>query len=281
MREIKNAREMLLYSTKAKAHGKKIGFVPTMGALHEGHLSLIAEARNKSGVVVVSIFVNPIQFGPGDDLSRYPRNLSRDKKLLKNLDIDVLFLPDASDMFPDGFKTFVEVEGLSKKLCGRSRPTHFRGVTTILAKLFNIVCPDLAFFGEKDFQQQLIIRRMARDLNIPVEIISMPTVREFDGLAMSSRNAYLNPKEKKSAAILFKALSLAQKEIAGGEREINKLLFRMRSLIGSEPAVRLDYLTAINPETLEEVKNVRGKVLFALAAYLGNSRLIDNLLIEA
>lgn len=281
MREIKNSREMRLYSAKAGAHGKKISFVPTMGALHEGHLSLIAEARNKSGVVVVSIFVNPIQFGPGDDFSRYPRNLSRDKKLLKNLDIDVLFLPEASELFPDGFKTFVEVEGLSKKLCGRSRPTHFRGVTTILAKLFNIVRPDIVFFGEKDFQQQLIIRRMVRDLNIPVEIVNMPTVREFDGLAMSSRNALLNPKERKSAVILFKALSLAQKEIAGGERDINKLLFRMRSLIGSEPAVRLDYLTAVNPETLEEVKNVRGKILFALAAYLGNSRLIDNILIDA
>lgn len=281
MREISGLGEMHIYSLKAKAHGKTVGFVPTMGALHEGHLSLVAEARKRSEVVVVSIFVNPIQFGPSEDFSRYPRNLRRDKKLLKNFDVDVLFRPEASAVFPDGFRTFVEVEGISKRMCGRSRPTHFRGVTTILAKLFNIVSPDIAFFGEKDFQQQLIVKRMARDLNFPIEIVSLPTVREYDGLAMSSRNANLSPRERKSAAVLYRALSLAQREIKKGEKDINKLLFRMRALIGSEPAIRLDYLYAVDPETLEEVKKVKGKMLFALAGYLGKARLIDNILLDA
>lgn len=280
MREIRSLKEMRLYSQKVRSYGKKLGLVPTMGALHEGHLSLVAEARRRAEVVVVSIFVNPIQFGPGEDFSRYPRNLRHDKKLLKDFDIDILFLPEAEEMFPGGFKTYVEVEGLSRKLCGKSRPDHFRGVATVVTKLFNIVCPDLALFGEKDFQQQLIIKRMVRDLNLPIEIISLPTVREFDGLAMSSRNAYLNPRERKSAVILYKALCLAQREIGAGEKDLNKLLFRMRSLIGSEPAVRLDYVTAVNPETLEEVKRIKDKMLFVLAAYLGKSRLIDNLLID-
>ncbi|MDD5593141.1 MAG: pantoate--beta-alanine ligase [Candidatus Margulisbacteria bacterium] len=281
MREIKNPREMYLYSLKAKSHGKRVGFVPTMGALHEGHLSLVEEAKKKSDIVVVSIFVNPIQFAPNEDFTGYPRNTGRDKKLLKNFAIDVLFLPPADKLFPDGFKTFVEVDVLSKKMCGRSRPAHFRGVATIVTKLFNIVNPDVAFFGEKDYQQQLIIRQMAADLNFPIEVVSLPTVREFDGLAMSSRNAYLNQKERKSAAILYKALSLAQREIQSGERDVNKLLFRLRSLIGSEPVVRLDYLLAADPRTLQEVKSIKGKVLFALAAYIGKTRLIDNLVVEA
>jgi len=279
MREIKNPREMYLYSLKQKSHGKKVGFVPTMGALHEGHLSLVSEARKRSDIVVVSIFVNPIQFAPGEDFSSYPRNVRKDKKLLKNFGLDALFVPDEKKMFPDGFKTFVEVDALSKKMCGRSRPTHFRGVTTVVAKLFNIVNPDLAFFGEKDYQQQLIIRQMAADLNLPVEIVALPTVREFDGLAMSSRNARLSDKERKSAAILFKALGMAQREVAGGERDLNKLLFRMRALIGSEPTVRLDYLVAADPQTLHEVKQINGRVLFALAAYIGKTRLIDNLIV--
>jgi pantoate--beta-alanine ligase len=279
MREIKKLREMYLYSLKAKSHGKKVGLVPTMGALHEGHLSLVEEAKKKCDIVVASIFVNPLQFAPSEDLARYPRNLKRDKNLLKNFAVDILFLPNAAQMFPAGFQTFVEVDALSKKMCGRSRPAHFRGVTTVVAKLFNIVNPDAAFFGEKDYQQQLIVRQMTRDLNLPVEIMALPTVREFDGLAMSSRNAYLNQKERKSAAILFKALSLAEREARGGERDLNKLLFRMRALIGSEPTVRLDYLLAADPLTLHEVKTIKGKVLLAVAAYIGKTRLIDNLIV--
>jgi len=281
MREISDVREMRLYSQKAKSHDKIVGFVPTMGALHEGHLSLVAEAEKRADVAVVSIFVNPIQFGPGEDFVRYPRDLGKDRKLLKNFDIDVLFLPKTAEMFPEGFKTYVEVEGLSKKMCGRSRPTHFRGVTTVVSKLFNIVCPELAFFGEKDYQQQLIIKQMVRDLNLPVEIISLPTVREFDGLAMSSRNAYLSPKERKSATILYKALLLAKEEIERGEKDIRRIIFRIRSLIATEPPVRLDYVMMVDPETLGEVKKLKGKVLVALAAYIGKTRLIDNLTVIA
>ena len=230
-------------------------------------------------MTVVSIFVNPIQFAPSEDFASYPRSLGKDKKLLKNFAIDALFLPAAEKMFPGGFKTFVEVEALSKKMCGRSRPAHFRGVATVATKLFNIVNPDLAFFGEKDYQQQLIIKQLVADLNLPVEVVSLPTVREFDGLAMSSRNAYLNPRERKSAVILYKALSLAQREVKGGERDLNKLLFRLRALIGSEPSVRLDYLVAVDPKTLQEVKKIGGKVLFALAAFIGKTRLIDNMVV--
>ncbi|MFH1387103.1 MAG: pantoate--beta-alanine ligase [bacterium] len=281
MREIKNLREMYLFSQKAKNHGKKVGFVPTMGALHEGHLSLVAEAKKKADVVVVSIFVNPIQFAPNEDFAHYPRNLRHDKKLLKNHDIDALFLPEASKILPEDFKTFVEVEGLSKKLCGRSRPAHFRGVTTIVAKLFNIVAPDVVFFGEKDFQQQLIIRQLIKDLNLSIELVSVPIVREYDGLAMSSRNSRLSSHERKAAAIIYKALSIAQEEIERGEKDINKIVFRLRSLIGSEPVVRIDYLMVVNPETLEEAKQAKGKILLAIAAHVGKTRLIDNLLIDA
>jgi pantoate--beta-alanine ligase len=281
MREIHNLKEIRLFSQRAKCHGRKIGLVPTMGALHEGHLSLVAEAKKRSDVVIVSIFVNPIQFGPGEDYARYPRDLRRDKKLLKEVGIDALFVPRASDLFPEGFKTFVEVEGLSKKMCGHSRPTHFRGVATMVAKLFNLIIPDLAFFGEKDYQQQLIVRQMARDLDLPIEIVALPTVREFGGLAMSSRNAYLSPKERKSAAVLYRALSLAKEDIENGERDPRKITLRMRSLVGSEPSVRLDYVVIADPGTLEEAKELKGSILIALAAYLGKTRLIDNVLIEA
>ena len=197
MREIKKLKEMQAFSLKAKQRGKTICLVPTMGYLHEGHLSLVEAAKKKGDITVVSVFVNPLQFGPSEDIARYPRDLARDKKLLKNFEVDVLFLPAASQLYPDDFKAFVEVEGLSKKLCGRTRPTHFRGVTTIVAKLFNLVMPDFAFFGEKDYQQQIIIKKMVRDLNFPVQVISLPTIREFDGLAMSSRNQSLTPKERR------------------------------------------------------------------------------------
>lgn len=280
MREIKTPGEMRLFSLKAKSHGQKVGFVPTMGALHEGHLSLIAEAKKRCDLVVTSIFVNPLQFSPSEDLAAYPRNFRRDKKLLKSLEINAVFSPDPGTMFPEGFKTFVDVEKLSNKMCGRTRPQHFRGVTTVVAKLLNIVCPDLAFFGEKDYQQQLIIKQMVRDLDLPVTVVVLPTVREFDGLALSSRNAYLNPRERKSSTILYKALRLAQSEIGAGERDLNKIMYRLRSLIGSEPSVRLDYLVAVDPETLEDTRGIRGRLLLAVAAYVGKTRLIDNLLID-
>lgn len=280
MREIHKLKEIRLFSQKAKSHGRRVGFVPTMGALHEGHLSLVAEAKKRADVVIVSIFVNPIQFGPGEDFAHYPRDLRRDKKLLKDFGIDALFIPKASDLFPEGFMTFVEVEGLSKKLCGRSRPAHFRGVATIVAKLFNLIAPDSAFFGEKDFQQQLIIKQMVKDLDLPVEIVALPAVREFGGLAMSSRNALLNPRERKSATVLYRALSLAKEDIENGEKDLRKIILRMRSLIGSEPSIRLDYVAVADPATLEEVKELKGKVLIALAAYLGKTRLVDNMVLE-
>lgn len=263
-----------------KARGKTIGFVPTMGCLHEGHLSLVKAAKEAADIVVVSIFVNPIQFAPGEDLGRYPRDLKRDKKLLKNFDVDVLFLPAASDIYSEGFKTYVEVEGLSKKMCGKSRPGHFRGVTTVVAKLFTIVCPDYAFFGEKDFQQQVIIKRMVRDINLPIEIISLPTVREFDGLAMSSRNKYLTSKERKAAVILYQALSQAKKEIENGERNPRNILRKLRSLIGAESAIRLNYAVIVDPETLEDLKKIKDRALIALAVSISKARLIDNLVVK-
>ena len=272
---------MRQFAIKKKSHGKTIGFVPTMGFLHEGHLSLIEAAKKKADIVVVSIFVNPIQFGPNEDYKRYPRDLRNDEKKLQQFDVDLLFLPKVQDIFPGGFKTMVEVEGLSKKMCGRSRPTHFTGVTTIISKLFNLVLPDYAFFGEKDYQQLLIIRQMTKDLNIPTKIIALPTVRDFDGLAMSSRNKYLNTKERKSATILYKALCLAKEEIEKGEKELQRIIFRMRSLIGTEPCVRLDYAVLANPQTLEEVKKIQGKMLIALAGSINNTRLIDNILVKA
>lgn len=281
MRIIKDPQEMRSFSQKTKTRHKTIGFVPTMGALHEGHLSLVSAAKEKSDVVVVSIFINPIQFGPSEDYANYPRDLKADMRLLKNFDVDVVFIPDASKMFPEGPKTFVEVEGLSKKMCGRTRPTHFRGVTTIVATLFNIVCPDFAFFGEKDFQQQVIIKRMVKGLNFPVKIHSLPTVREYDGLAMSSRNKYLTPGEHKSALIFYKVLTLAKEEIESGGKDLRKIIMRMRALIGSEPSVRLDYVILADPETLEEVKKIKGKVLIAVAAHLGKARLIDNMVVKA
>jgi len=281
MRIIKDPKEMYSYAIKTKCRGKSIGLVPTMGFLHEGHLSLVEAAQSTADVVIVSIFVNPTQFAPGEDLDQYPRDLKRDQKLLKNFKVDLLFLPDADKMYAEGFLSQVEVKGLSKKLCGRTRPNHFIGVATVVAKLFNIVCPDYAFFGEKDWQQQAIIKRMVGDLDFPTEIITLPIVREYDGLAMSSRNKYLNPKERQQATILYKALALAKESIEKGEKDCNKIILRMRSLIGSIPTVRLDYVVIADPETLEEVKNIKGKVLVALAANLGKSRLIDNIVVEA
>jgi len=281
MRIIKNSQQMRSYSLKQKARGRTVGFVPTMGALHQGHLSLVEAARKGADLVVVSIFVNPLQFGPREDLTRYPKNLGRDKKLLQDRKVDVLFLPTAGDLYPKGFSSFVEVEGLSNKMCGRSRPDHFRGVTTVVAKLFNIVCPDTAFFGQKDFQQLVIIQRMAKDLGLPVKIIGLPIVREPDGLAMSSRNKYLNSRQRKAAAVLYRSLLRAREMVESGERAPRKVLRQVRSIIMAEPLAKLDYALILDPKTLEPVKRIRGRVLTALAANVGRARLIDNLLIQA
>jgi len=281
MRTIKDAKTMYSYSRKMKNRGKSIGFVPTMGALHEGHLSLIEEAKKKCDIVVVSIFVNPIQFGQGEDFKSYPRSHKKDTSFLNNLEVDALFLPSEKEMYGEGFLTSVEVDNLSKKLCGKTRPDHFKGVTTIVAKLFNIVDPDLAVFGEKDWQQLLIIKQMAKDLNFPVKIIGLPTVRAYDSVAMSSRNDYLTGQERERATSLYKILLEAKALIETGEKNPHKILVRLRSMIGSVSLIRLEYLVLVDPKTLNEIKAVKGDILVAVAAKVGQTRLIDNLLVKA
>lgn len=253
-----------------------LGFVPTMGALHEGHLSLVRLARAQSQSVAASIFVNPLQFGPNEDFARYPRNLPRDRELLEAEGVDLLFVPPSEAMYPAGATTYVTVEGLSEKLDGRSRPGHFRGVTTVVAKLFQIVEPDLAFFGQKDAAQVAIIKRMARDLNLPVRIVVAPIVREADGLAMSSRNRYLDPAQRQAATVLYRALECVQAKARQGERRADALLDAGRQVLTREPGVRLDYLEIVNPDTLDPVSDITAGALVAIAAYVGTTRLIDN-----
>jgi pantoate--beta-alanine ligase len=263
-----------------RRHGKRLGLVPTMGALHEGHLSLVRAAKTRCEIVVVSIFVNPIQFGPNEDLAKYPRNFEHDRELLEGEGIDFLFTPSAEEMYPPGGVTYVAVEGLSDKLCGRSRPGHFRGVTTVVAKLFHIVEPDLAFFGQKDAAQATIIRRMVRDLNMPVEIVVCPIVRERDGLAMSSRNAYLDSPQRKSALVLCRSLAEVQKRFNEGERKAANLIDVGKQAFAKEPSVRLDYFEIVDPETLDGVDEVSHEALVAEAAFVGKARLIDNMVLN-
>jgi len=277
---ITSVSEMTAVSNKARRSGKRVGFVPTMGALHDGHLSLVRAARAQSDIVVASIFVNPKQFGPTEDFSKYPRTLERDSALLAEEKTDFLFYPSVDEMYPAGATTWVEVAGISDKLDGRSRPGHFRGVTTVVAKLFNIVQPDVAFFGQKDAAQAAIIRKMVRDLNFDVTIVVCPIVREADGLAMSSRNAYLCPEERKQARVLSRALRQVQALAAKGERDAAPLIAAGKLVMNEEPQVRLDYLEVVSPETLDPVADVSQGALVALAAYVGNTRLIDNVVLE-
>lgn len=260
--------------------GQTIAFVPTMGYFHAGHLSLMRFGREIGGRLVVSLFVNPTQFGPSEDLDRYPRNLERDATLVREVGVDVLYTPTATDMYPKGYQTFITVEGLSQGLCGASRPGHFRGVATVVLKLFHQVLPHLAIFGEKDYQQLAVIKRMVTDLNVPVEVVGRPIVREADGLAMSSRNTYLNPKERQSALCLFQALTKAQNMAASGENEASKILSQVIQTITSTPDTRLDYAVLVDPESLQEVDNIQGSARLAVAAWVGGTRLIDNILLE-
>jgi len=253
--------------------------VPTMGALHEGHLSLVRAARAGSDVVAASIFVNPAQFGPNEDLAKYPRSFERDCELLEREGVELLFAPAVEEMYPAGTVTWVTVEELSGKLDGRSRPGHFRGVTTVVAKLFHIVEPDVAFFGQKDAAQVAIIRQMVRDLNLPVEIEVCPIVREADGLAMSSRNAYLDPQQRKQALVLHRSLVRVRQLVDAGERKSAKLTAAAREELGRESSVRLDYFEIIDPERLDPVEDVSAGALVAVAAYVGTTRLIDNILL--
>ncbi len=257
-----------------------VGFVPTMGYLHEGHLALVKHARAENAIVVVSIFVNPTQFGPSEDLGTYPRDLDRDLKLLEKEKTDVVFVPFEEEIYPSEFSTWVDVEKVAERLEGASRPGHFRGVATMVAKLFNIVQPTKAYFGQKDAQQAIVIRRMVADLNMMVEIVVVPTVRESDGLAMSSRNTYLSPKERQAATILFRALSLARQLWQGGEKDADKIRQQMTSLIQREPLAKIDYVSIADVDTLEELKVIDRPTLASLAVRIGQTRLIDNMTLE-
>jgi pantoate--beta-alanine ligase len=265
---------------QARAEGRSTGFVPTMGALHAGHLSLVRAAIAECYPVVASIFVNPTQFGPSEDFQKYPRTIETDSKKLEDAGVDYLFAPESPEIYPPGFRTWVNVEGLSERLEGRARHGHFRGVTTVVLKLLEIVQPQRVFFGRKDAQQARIIRQMARDLHLDSEIVVCPIVREPDGLAMSSRNAYLNPKERRAATILFRALDGARASILRGERDALRITAAMRDTLRTEPLAELDYAELVDAETLEPVTRLRGVCLALLAARIGATRLIDNLLIE-
>lgn len=277
MRLIRKIDEMRKYVRERK-NKKLIGFVPTMGYLHEGHLSLIRKARRECDEVIVSIFVNPTQFGRGEDYHSYPRDLKRDIALSEKEKVDVIFAPSVEEMYPEGYSTFVQVEGrLSSVLEGASRPGHFRGVCTVLVKLFNIINPDISFFGEKDFQQALIVKKMVEDLNIDTRIVLLPTVREEDGLAMSSRNSYFNKEERKAAIILYRSLKKAKEWIDQGERNSFRIIQKMKDFIAKEPLARIDYIAIVDSKSLEEVEQVERGNLIALAVYIGKVRLIDNM----
>jgi len=260
--------------------GLTIGFVPTMGYLHDGHLSLVRIAREKADVVVVSIFVNPTQFGPDEDLDRYPRDLKKDEDLLGKENVDIIFYPSVEEMYPEGFLTYVSVEGITQTLCGRFRPNHFRGVTTVCAKLFHAVNPHFAVFGQKDAQQTAVIMRMVRDLNMNLEIVAGPIVREKDGLAMSSRNTYLSAEERKDALSLNESLNMVREKALKGETDASKLIKEMSEKIQSKKNTRIDYIQIVHPITLKDLDRIQNKALIALAVFVGKTRLIDNIILD-
>lgn len=282
MEIVKGIKDLQTKVNALRRAGKTIGFVPTMGYLHEGHLTLVREAKKSCDVVIVSIFVNPLQFGPKEDFSKYPRDFNRDCSMLKAENTDIVFAPEANEMYSDGFQTFVEVTEVTKTLCGASRPGHFRGVTTVVLKLFNAAKPDKAFFGEKDFQQLVTIRRMVKDLNLDIEIIGVPIVRETDGLAMSSRNTYLNSEERKSALSLYKSIQVAKQLVGTGEKSVAKIVSAVKEVIEQTPLTRIDYVKLCDLDTLEyiEAGEINKSALLALAVFVGNTRLIDNCVLE-
>jgi pantoate--beta-alanine ligase len=273
---IESVKAMQSHCERLRLAGKKISFVPTMGYFHEGHLSLMKEARRTADHVVVSIYVNPTQFGPKEDFSKYPRDFDRDAAMAKSVGVDVIFFPPNSEMYPEGYQTYVNVEKVTQNLCGLSRPGHFRGVTTVCCKLFNIVKPHSAIFGRKDYQQLAAIKRMVADLNMDLEIVGMPTFREPDGLAMSSRNVYLSKEERASALSLVGSLKMAQKLYAEGERNAVKIIRQAEKLITSAPFTAIDYIKICDAATLEDVLEIKGEAVMALAVKVGKTRLIDN-----
>lgn len=279
MLTLTTAAEVTAVSKEAHRAGRRVGFVPTMGALHEGHLSLVRTARAQCDVVIVSLFVNPKQFGPNEDFAKYPRTEEKDSAMLAAEKTDYLFLPSVEEMYPAGATSWVTVEGLSEKLDGKSRPGHFNGVTTVVAKLFNIVQPDRAFFGQKDAAQVAVIGKMVRDLNFDVRIVVCPIVRETDGLAMSSRNAYLTPEQRKQALVLYRSLMRVQTLADRGEANAAKLKAAGEQVIAEDPAVKLDYFEVVNRDTLDPVADISSSALVAVAAYVGNTRLIDNVVL--
>ena len=279
MKLITNIQEMRSFSSDAKKAGKSIVFVPTMGCLHEGHATLLKKGRGLSDVLVMGIFVNPIQFGPKEDYALYPRDLKKDLALAEVNKVDVVFNPLAEEMYPDNFQTAIEVEKLDNHLCGISRPGHFKGVATVVAKLFNIVKPDSALFGEKDYQQLLIIKKMVQDLNMNVTVVSMPIAREADGLAMSSRNNYLNKDERRAARCLYTALLKGKDMFHNGVTDAQAILQKMRNIIEAEPLAEVDYIKICNVNTLDDLERIADKTLLALAVKIGRTRLIDNIII--
>ena len=280
MQIVKTINEVRTQVKEWKKQGLTVGFVPTMGYLHEGHASLMKRAKAECDKVVASIFVNPMQFGVNEDLDSYPRDLEADAKLCDSIGVDLIFHPEVEEMYADGFCSFVDMNGLTKELCGKSRPIHFRGVCTVVNKLFNIVTPDKAFFGQKDAQQLAVIRRMVKDLNMDIEIVGCPIIREEDGLAKSSRNTYLNADERKAALILSQTIRMGEKMVKDGERNVESLVNAMKANIEKEPMARIDYVEAVNMDNIEKIDMIEGTVLVAMAVYIGKTRLIDNFIVE-
>jgi len=272
--------EIKEFANKARVAGKTVGLVPTMGYFHEGHLNLMREAKKECDVVVVSLYVNPLQFGPKEDLGEYPRDFDRDCAMAQSVGVDAIFAPGNDEMYPAGYGSFVEVTGITGKLCGLSRPDHFRGVTTVVAKLFNIVKPDQAFFGQKDAQQALVIQKMVRDLNMGLEVVTLPIVREADGLAMSSRNVYLNEEQRQAALVLYRSLCAFRDAVAEGEITVSKLLRGIEEMISSTPGASVDYVEILSVPDLEPLDILNGKCIAALAVRFGKTRLIDNMVVE-
>jgi pantoate--beta-alanine ligase len=280
MEVIATAKEMQQHSDQLRQKEKIIAFVPTMGYLHEGHLALMREGKNRGDKLIISIFVNPTQFGPAEDYEQYPRDMQRDLKLAQKVGVDIVFTPSSQEMYPDGFQTSVEVERVTQNLCGISRPGHFRGVTTVVAKLFNIVKPHLALFGQKDYQQLVTIKRMVEDLNMDIEVIGIPTVRERDGLAMSSRNAYLSPKKRKEAAKLYRSLRKGEELFRQGEKNTTTILKTVREVIEETKPKKIDYVKICDAHTLEDIEEIKDEAIIALAVKIGKTRLIDNIILK-
>jgi len=281
MEVAKTIEEVRSLVSNARSEGSKIGLVPTMGALHIGHISLIEAADKDCDFVAVSIFVNPTQFGPGEDFEKYPRPLEADLEICRKAHVDVVFAPEPRQMYPAKNITWVNVEKLTEPLCGRSRPGHFRGVTTVCAKLFNIVAPDAAYFGQKDAQQAIVIKRMVADLNMPLEIVICPTVREPNGLAVSSRNQYLSEQQKKDAANIYKSLQTCRRLIDAGTTETRQIIAEMKKILQQVPSIEIEYISIVDAETLESIEIIAGEVLAAVAVRIGTTRLIDNILVDA